>query len=500
MPRWMSARSCARDHASAPPASRRAPGCRRCRRATAAGRSRRWRCSAAPARSSVRRTAPTRPVTSCRVGCADMVSRAACFQAYYRRDPVSPGCTAATTIRPCRPPPDRPRPRRTRAGPPACGRHHAAGRARRRSTAFDVSRFDDPAIGACAPGAARRSSCSTSASPRWCCARCCSCRSASRSAAWPRSAGALHWLDAAWRCWPSGAGRHAAVAGQRLRAARPCCARVAPWRARRGRGGCSAALAAVAGWALLLPLGMVDASAVRRLFAARAGRRGARRAGRGPGWTCARALRTPADASARLAELQSRIRPHFLFNALNTALALVRVDPERAESVLEDLAAAVPRRAGRGRRVGHAGRGDRPGAALPGDRAGALRRAAGGAAGRSTPRHRTRARAAAGAAAAGGERRAPRHRAVGRPAARSACARRCGAARRVLLVISNSRARQPARPATAWRWPTCASACACCTTSARAVRRLARARRAAAARDLFHARIVLPLMTAPSRC
>jgi two-component system sensor histidine kinase AlgZ len=46
----------------------------------------------------------------------------------------------------------------------------------------------------------------------------------------------------------------------------------------------------------------------------------------------------PANASARLAELQSRIRPHFLFNALNTALALVRVDPARAEVVLEDLA------------------------------------------------------------------------------------------------------------------------------------------------------------------
>jgi two-component system sensor histidine kinase AlgZ len=46
----------------------------------------------------------------------------------------------------------------------------------------------------------------------------------------------------------------------------------------------------------------------------------------------------PAQATARLAELQSRIRPHFLFNALNTALALVRVDPARAEAVLEDLA------------------------------------------------------------------------------------------------------------------------------------------------------------------
>ena len=46
----------------------------------------------------------------------------------------------------------------------------------------------------------------------------------------------------------------------------------------------------------------------------------------------------PANASARLAELQSRIRPHFLFNALNTALALVRLDPAKAETVLEDLA------------------------------------------------------------------------------------------------------------------------------------------------------------------
>jgi len=45
----------------------------------------------------------------------------------------------------------------------------------------------------------------------------------------------------------------------------------------------------------------------------------------------------PADALAQLVELQSRIRPHFLFNTLNTAMALVRVDPNRAEAVLEDL-------------------------------------------------------------------------------------------------------------------------------------------------------------------
>lgn len=46
----------------------------------------------------------------------------------------------------------------------------------------------------------------------------------------------------------------------------------------------------------------------------------------------------PAHASARLAELQARIRPHFLFNTLNTAIALVQIDPQRAEAVLEDLA------------------------------------------------------------------------------------------------------------------------------------------------------------------
>ncbi|TFY96528.1 sensor histidine kinase [Ramlibacter rhizophilus] len=48
--------------------------------------------------------------------------------------------------------------------------------------------------------------------------------------------------------------------------------------------------------------------------------------------------RAPADAAARLSELQARIRPHFLFNTLNSAVALVRQDPARAEAVLEDLA------------------------------------------------------------------------------------------------------------------------------------------------------------------
>lgn len=47
--------------------------------------------------------------------------------------------------------------------------------------------------------------------------------------------------------------------------------------------------------------------------------------------------RTPAHTSARLAELQSRIRPHFLFNTLNSAIALVRAEPAKAEVLLEDL-------------------------------------------------------------------------------------------------------------------------------------------------------------------
>ena len=47
--------------------------------------------------------------------------------------------------------------------------------------------------------------------------------------------------------------------------------------------------------------------------------------------------RTPAATTARLAELQSRIRPHFLFNTLNSAIALVRAEPLKAEAMLEDL-------------------------------------------------------------------------------------------------------------------------------------------------------------------
>ncbi len=47
--------------------------------------------------------------------------------------------------------------------------------------------------------------------------------------------------------------------------------------------------------------------------------------------------KAPAQTRARLNELQSRIRPHFLFNTLNSAIALVREEPAKAEALLEDL-------------------------------------------------------------------------------------------------------------------------------------------------------------------
>ncbi len=43
-------------------------------------------------------------------------------------------------------------------------------------------------------------------------------------------------------------------------------------------------------------------------------------------------------ALARIHALQARIRPHFLFNSMNTIAALTRTSPERAEQAVEDLA------------------------------------------------------------------------------------------------------------------------------------------------------------------
>jgi len=44
-----------------------------------------------------------------------------------------------------------------------------------------------------------------------------------------------------------------------------------------------------------------------------------------------------AEARARIQALQARIRPHFLFNSMNTIAALTRLEPELAEAAIEDL-------------------------------------------------------------------------------------------------------------------------------------------------------------------
>jgi two-component system sensor histidine kinase AlgZ len=45
-----------------------------------------------------------------------------------------------------------------------------------------------------------------------------------------------------------------------------------------------------------------------------------------------------AQAEARVQALQARIRPHFLFNSLNTIASLIPTDPKNAEAAIEDLA------------------------------------------------------------------------------------------------------------------------------------------------------------------
>lgn len=47
---------------------------------------------------------------------------------------------------------------------------------------------------------------------------------------------------------------------------------------------------------------------------------------------------SPSLDAARLQALQARIRPHFLFNSINAVLGIIRADPKRAETALEDMA------------------------------------------------------------------------------------------------------------------------------------------------------------------
>jgi two-component system sensor histidine kinase AlgZ len=47
--------------------------------------------------------------------------------------------------------------------------------------------------------------------------------------------------------------------------------------------------------------------------------------------------REQAELTSRIQALQSRIRPHFLFNSMNIIASLISIDPELAEEVVEDL-------------------------------------------------------------------------------------------------------------------------------------------------------------------
>lgn len=48
-------------------------------------------------------------------------------------------------------------------------------------------------------------------------------------------------------------------------------------------------------------------------------------------------LRKAAEQTAKIQALQSRIRPHFLFNSMNVIASLIPVNPDKAEQVVEDL-------------------------------------------------------------------------------------------------------------------------------------------------------------------
>ena len=49
-------------------------------------------------------------------------------------------------------------------------------------------------------------------------------------------------------------------------------------------------------------------------------------------------LQAQAELRARLSALQANIRPHFFFNTLNTVASLIVIDPDKAETMLVDLA------------------------------------------------------------------------------------------------------------------------------------------------------------------
>jgi two-component system sensor histidine kinase AlgZ len=91
------------------------------------------------------------------------------------------------------------------------------------------------------------------------------------------------------------------------------------------RAGVASGIFPVRHWAFLLPnLGIaaiVGALALRYFYVASEWKRS-----------------VELEARSRIRALQARIRPHFLFNSMNTIASLTRSDPARAEEAIEDLA------------------------------------------------------------------------------------------------------------------------------------------------------------------
>ena len=208
---------------------------------------------------------------------------------------------------------------------------------------------------------------------------------------------------------------------------------------------------------------------------------------------------SPAITEARLQALQARIRPHFLFNSINAVLSLIRAEPRRAETALEDMADLF--------RVLMRDNRDlvpladevelcRQYLALEQLRLGDRLRVEW----HVNEHARRRAGAAAGAAAAARERRLPRHRAVERAGrgldqhlrqGRRRCTRSC--------AIRTARKAAGITPATRWRSATCASASRCISTPRRPrVARQGRQLRSAHPDAVPHRRAHAPVAAAPA--
>ena len=192
--------------------------------------------------------------------------------------------------------------------------------------------------------------CSTPARSAWCCAPCCLCEAVVAVAAMFGAATPAGLADPAVAADRRRLAGHAGLADRGLRLQEACWRACAARRSRRpasrwARWRACTAAACWPGRACWRPAPWVASAFAGALLSA----------------VLVAALvlrakgRTPAATTARLAELQSRIRPHFLFNTLNSAIALVRAEPAKAESLLEDLSDLFRHALVEPGRVGHAG-------------------------------------------------------------------------------------------------------------------------------------------------